>query len=200
LSTNISSAQSIWISFWHLSGPEKCWVLTHPFIANKARKITREAISTNEEIKIDTTLDGDTNGGQVDAFRHAYWMASLSQKICIRKALSLGKAHEKGNYRNFKKGKMDEEGQLPDSVSSEMDSYNNKAGASIGNQNKNLEKDSLRLIIKSAVLTGKLKIIFKNRAGKFLDCKGNILDLPSFIHTWNTPKCLVNSDQIEQIK
>jgi hypothetical protein len=200
LFSTLCSAQSMWTSFWSLAGPEKCWVITHPFIANKARKITREVLRYSEEVKKDSPLDEDANGGQADAFRHAFWMASLSQKISERKALSLGKAHEKGDYRKFRKGKMGEEGLLPDSASSEMDIFNNKAGASIGSQNKYLEKDSLRAIIISTILNGRLKIISKNKEGRYLDCAGNILDMASFIHIWNIPKCLVNSDQTGKIK
>jgi len=44
-------------------------------------------------------LDGDASGGQVDAFRHAYWMARLHQEIGKRAAFSLGKSHEKENWK-----------------------------------------------------------------------------------------------------
>ena len=102
-------AQSPKNSFLHLSCPEKWWVVTHPFVANKARKITTGVIRISEEMKKDSLLDGDADGGQVDAFRHAYWMASLSQKIYWKKAIALGKAHEKGDYRKFSKRKVDDD-------------------------------------------------------------------------------------------
>src|SRR6185369_7369148 len=99
--------------FHKLSCPEKRWVIFHLFIAKKTFRLTQLARATSKELAKSPSLDGDENGGQVDAFRHAYWMALLSQHICWRKARSLGKAHEKGNYREFKKGKT-EEGLLPD--------------------------------------------------------------------------------------
>ena len=102
-------AQTKWKSFRTLSGPEKYWIITHPFIAKKVWKITSHTLAITKEVINDSLLDGDEAGGQVDAFRHAFWIASLSQKICWRKALSLGKAHEKGNYRSFKKGKANSE-------------------------------------------------------------------------------------------
>lgn len=86
---------------------EKLWAITHPFVYSKARKITIEALKGTEMVKKDSSLDGDDAGGQVDAFRHAYWMALLSQKICWKKALSLGRAHENGNYKSFKRKKFD---------------------------------------------------------------------------------------------
>src|SRR4051812_15084088 len=82
--------------FKKLSCPEKKWVLFHPFVAKKTFVFTQQARDASKEMIKDASLDGDENGGQVDAFRHAYWMALLSQNICWRKARWLGYAHEKG--------------------------------------------------------------------------------------------------------
>ncbi len=190
----LAFAQSTKKSFWQLSCPEKWWVVTHPFVANKARKITADVICVSEEMKKDSLLDGDAAGGQVDAFRHAYWMAALSQKICRRKAIALGKAHEKGDYRKFKKRKVDDELNIPDSISSVMDLYNNDIGASIGCQNNDLDTGSLRKLIRSNIIQGKMKIISKNSEGKILNCDGNVLDINLYLYVWNIPKCLVASD------
>jgi hypothetical protein len=199
LSTDFSIAQTAWKSFWQLSGPEKCWVFGHPFIANKARKLTELADSISKEMKYDSLLDGDQAGGQVDAFRHAYWMALLSQNFCWKKAIALGDAHEKGNYKQFKKGITDEEATLPDSVSGVMDIFNNGIGADIGCRYKLLNNDSLKFMIREAVLKGEMKIISKNRTGDFLDCDGNVLQNKSFEGKWNIPKCLITSD-LQRIK
>ena len=43
-----------------------------------------------------------------------------------KKAVKLGIAHEKANLISFKKMKGDEEGVLPDSISSVMDLFNNQ--------------------------------------------------------------------------
>ena len=51
-------------------------------------------------MKLSPLLDKDPSGGQVDAFRHAYWMARLNEEIGKNAAKSLGKAHEKENYWN----------------------------------------------------------------------------------------------------
>jgi hypothetical protein len=190
-------AQSPWKSFWQLEGPEKCWVLFHPFIAGKARKLTMIADSTSKQYKIQGMLDGDEAGGQIDAFRHAYWMALLSQKFCWKKAIALGNAHEKANYKQFKKGKPDEESVLPDSISGAMDIFNNNVGASIGCQNKNISNVELVSIIKGEILKGKMKIISKNKSGEFLDCEGNVIDVKKHFGKWGIPKCLVSSDSIK---
>ena len=117
-------------SFKELSCPEKWWVIGHPFVAKKTLKVSQIARLKTDSIKENNILKGVGNGDQVDAFRHTYWMASLTQTIGQRKAKRLGIAHEKGNKRDFKKGNK-EEGSLPDKISSEMDLFNNEVGLKI---------------------------------------------------------------------
>lgn len=181
-------------TFRNLSPPEKRWVLFHPFVAAKARKITEKARSETKALRQDPRLDGDENGGQLDAFRHAYWMALLSQKFCWKKARSLGRAHEKGNFIDFKRHRM-EDGILPDSVASVMDLKNNESGVWIGRENKMLTTDSLKEVIVKNIMEGQLYIIRKNEHGKFLNCQGEVIDTNLFLHRWNIPKCLVPSNQ-----
>ena len=182
-------------TFWQLSGPEKCWVVFHPFIANKARKITAFAQTVSHEMKSDTLLDGDESGGQLDAFRHSFWMSLLAQKFSRRTAISLGKAHEKGNYRKFKNQKLDEERAMPDSVSGVMDLFNNETGVSIGMANKTLSAESLKILVGTKILNGEMRIISKNKEGLYLDCDGNVLDVSKSIRIWGIPKCLISSDR-----
>ena len=115
-----------------VSYPEKRWAVFHPFIAKKSYILTKEALYVADSIKNSSTLDGDIAGGQVDAFKHAYWMALLSQHIKGRKALKLGKAHEKGNYKSFKKSIRKGFPTSNDKRSSEMDLWNNQKGIQIG--------------------------------------------------------------------
>ena len=179
--------------FRQLSCPEKRWVLFHPFIAKKTFRLTQKARAISKEMAKNSLLDGDENGGQVDAFRHAYWMALLSQNICWRKARGLGKAHEKGNYNDFKKLRM-EEGALPDSASGVMDLFNNETGIALGKTNKKLPEEELINVVRDAVIIGKMKIIRKDNHGETLDCEGNLIDIRKYQHQWNIPKCLVDSD------
>jgi len=191
---NLSSSQTSKLSFHQLSCPEKWWILTHPFVACKAKKITKDAIVVLKEMKNDSLLDRDEAGGQVDAFRHAYWMASLSQKMSWKKALALGRAHEKGDYKKFRKGKFEDEISIPDSISSVMDLYNNNIGADIGRNNINLDKENLKKLIRLKILEGKMKIISKNLKGEFLDCSGKVFDFKLYKGKWYMPKCLVDSN------
>jgi len=179
--------------FKKLSRPEKCWVIKHIFVAKKAWKITQYVRLQTDSIQKTNILDGDANGGKVDAFRHAFWMASLSQKIRWRKAYRLGKAHEKGNYIDYKKHRL-EDGTFPDKVSSDMDLWNNNIGLQIGKTNKGISSDSLKNIVIEYIQNGKMKIIKKNIQGQFINFEGNIIENDSLKGKWENQKVLVNSD------
>lgn len=179
--------------FIELSRPEKCWVFTHPFVAAKAWRITKQVRETTAIILHDGILDNYTNGGQVDAFRHTYWMLSLSQEMSWKKAKRLGKAHEKGNYLAFKKRKL-EDGSVPDSISSVMDKFNNELGLRLAKENKDLSLDSLKQLVIKKILDGEARIISRNGEGLFIDSSGATLDIKNYAGKWSIPKILVPSD------
>ncbi len=184
--------------FRHLSRPEKHWVMVHPFIAKKAFHCTERARFVTDSLQKNNILK-DGNGGQLDAFRHTYWMALLAQKISADKAEKLGKAHEKGNYLDWKKG-MKEDSARADSMMCEMDLKNNFSGIEIG---KNFKKDtaSTKISLEQKVLQadklGKLLIIKKNSAGQFVDESGRIIVLSQYQGKWFIPKVLVRSDYVQ---
>ncbi len=180
-------------SFKKVSTAEKTWVFFHPFKAKRAFLISKEAEKIKDSIAFTGSIGKDNNGGQLDAFKHSFWIASLSQKIGKKAALSLGKAHEKGNYKTYKKRQL-EDGYVPDKASSTMDLFNNNIGATIGNANKNASKKDLAQYILDALKNGELRILSKDSLGNFLDCKRQVIPKDSLRHRWNTKKCLAPSD------
>ncbi len=195
-----AGAQKTSTGFRALSAPEKCWVIAHPFIAKKAYRCSLKARAVTDSLDKAGVLAGG-NGGQLDAYRHAYWMATLVQEISPRKARKLGAAHEKGNYRTFKKGEM-EEGAIPDSMGSVMDLANNNSGIGIGLKYREESlADTLVPLppetqVLHAVWNGELFILKKDADGNYLDCTGNAIDLTLYAGRWNIPKCLVKSNEI----
>lgn len=178
-------------SFIKLSLPEKFWVLTHPFVAKKSFLITLKARDLTDSIKLTKTFkDSLIQGGQLDAFRHSCWMALLSNEIGKRKSLKLGKAHENGNYRGWKKGKM-EIGVRADSLSCEMDLFNNIQGAEIGLRHP---KPDIPKEIILAVKSGRMKVLLLNEKQQRLDCENRIVNLVEYVKAWNVPGCLVSSE------
>lgn len=142
-------------------------------------------------------FDNNRTGGRLDAFRHAYWMALLAKHFKPSKVMGLGIAHEKGNYIDFERGRI-EDGALPDKISTAMDLYNDLIGTKIGSLNKKLDNDSLALKIIDAIKDGEMKVILKNKKGEFLDCDSNLIDLTAYKNVWFIPKCLVRSSYIPE--
>lgn len=184
------SSQSAFKAFFKLSCPEKVWVISHLFSARKAFNITTSVEPVILQVKSQKQLDNYIHGGELDAFRHAYWMAALTKSIGKKKALSLGRAHEKGNYRDFRK-KRNEEGILPDSLSSVMDLHNNKQGAMLAEKT---EYNELVRVIIDAVKSGKMKGLLRNNDGQLTDCSGNIPERN--LSQWYVPYCLVSTDSL----
>ncbi|WP_237587547.1 DUF6973 domain-containing protein [Polaribacter sargassicola] len=186
-------SQSNFKKFLKLSCPLKTWVIFHPFKAKRALQISNEAKKVADSIAKTNLLDGDISGGRVDAFRHAFWMASLQQKLGKRAALSLGKAYEKDNYKTYKKKKL-EEGVLPDKISSEMDLYNNNQGIKLSAKGNIVSKNNLIFTVVKAIRAGKMKIIKKDEKGNFLTCTGQLITKDSLKGKWENNKCLVLSN------
>ena len=187
------NAQSDFKKFLKLSGPIQRWVLFHPFKAKTSLKISNESNRVADSMRTSNLLDRDASGGQVDAFRHAYWMARLRQEIGERAARSLGKAHEKDNYITYKKLKL-EDGVVPDEISTEMDLYNNEEGLKLTAKSAKISKNGIIYRVVSAINSGKMKILKKDRKGNFLTCQGKIISKEALKGKWKNNKCLVTSN------
>lgn len=182
-------------SFFQLSSAEKKWAMGHPFIAKKAWEITQRCLFVTDSLGEKGIPDRDPSGGKLDAFRHSFWMATLSEKIGVRKSLSLGRAHEKGNYRDFKRNRF-EEGNIPDKVASDMDLFNNKIGTEIGLALKDTNEKQVVDSILKAISRGSMRIVFKDSLGR--SCDSSFMPIPEKdLHgRWVTPRVLVPSDKL----
>ncbi len=193
LGFNAVDAQ-IWSAYKKLSKPERQWVRRHPLAAKKAfpisKTVSKEAVNRLK----DTDLDGDGNGGMVDAFRHTLWMSLNSQKFGKRKAILLGIAHEKGNRLDFEAHRL-EDGDLPDSVMCEMDLRNNEIGANLGIKYKDKSFDEMVNIVKNEVIAGNCWKVKKDAQKNYLDINGNIIDRKKYQGNWNIPKVLIKSNK-----
>ncbi len=192
----LGHSQSNFQRFKKLSCAEKTWTILHVFKAKKAYLITKEAQHVADSIAKTPLLDGDKSGGQVDAFRHAYWMARLHQVIGKRAAKSLGKAHEKANYQQYKNSSL-EDGEAPDKVSSDMDLYNNNIGLSFTQKGVPHPKNGLIYKIINAILAGKLKTIKKDSMQNYLTCDDKLITQKELKGKWKNNKCLMNSNNVK---
>lgn len=145
-----------------------------------------------EEVKKENLLDQYSNGGKLDAFRHIFAMTYFTKFVKVKKLRKLGKAHEKGNYRNFKKGVL-EDGELADSVSSLMDLANNEAGFILSTKLRTLPVEKIKLEIVSYIIQGGAIIIKRNEKGEYITCGGKVIGTEEKKGTWSVSKCLVGS-------
>lgn len=184
-------AQSDWELFKIQSSSLKKWALLHPFKAKKAFIISNEAIRISDSIATTNLLDKDKAGGQVDAFRHAYWMAILQIEIGQKAAFSLGKSYERANYKSLKKGTLEDK-ILPDFASQKMDIFNNKIGLKYSFKGDTRSKHGLIYKIVNAIKRGDLKIIKKDGSGNYLTCNGTLIS-KEVLKKWKNSKCLISS-------
>lgn len=185
-------SQTNWERFWKQSQPIKTWVALHPFKAKKALKITELVNKTADSILATGILDKDRSGGQIDAFRHAYWMAKLHQKIGKCAARSLGKAHEKDNYITFKKHQLEDK-ILPDLASKKMDLFNNAMGLTYAVKNDKRSNIGLIYKIINAIKKGDLKMLKIDENGNYLTCDNNLITQKD-LNKWDNKKCIVSSN------
>lgn len=179
-----------------VSRPEKIWAACHPFKAKRVMRCAVRARLVTDSLGKAGVLN-DKNGGQLDAFRHAYWMALMIESgLPAHVARKVGEKHEKGNYLEFRKGKL-EDSIRPDSMSSVMDLRNNEVGITIGKEFIAGDKSVtlIRLVIMK-IWDGKLFILRKNSLGQYLDCEKMPIDPEKYKGKWNVPKCLDTSDKI----
>ncbi|MCP4883721.1 MAG: hypothetical protein GY908_08010 [Flavobacteriales bacterium] len=179
--------------FSSLSSPEKWWVIWHPFKAKKALEVSLRALEVTDSIKKTDVIGRDIIGGHLDAFKHTFWMASMSQKIGQKSSLKLGRAHEKGNYQSFLEGRP-EDGSLADKVSSDMDLFNNESGAAISNTFPRASESDLIHLVLEKLHKGNLRTIKKD-GNVFLTCNGDPIPESSLIGNWENDKCLIPSNK-----
>jgi hypothetical protein len=174
-----------------LSLYEKRWALRHPVTALRIKKISRQLLPLYQDTLARERLDRYASGGQLDAFRHVFYMAAFAQKINVSKLRELGRAHEKANYEQFKRGGQ-EEGEVPDSLGSVMDLANNELGFKMGTKYKKMSLNELRSLVIQAVWEGEATILIRNAYGRYVDCNGREITAQE-LRRWNTPKCLDHS-------
>lgn len=176
------------------SSSEIKWAIFHPIAAIKAKKITTQCLKIVDSCARYNCLDKYTYGGQLDAFRHGLWMAMLSQKMSAKKAIGLGKAHEKNNKKQFDKG-IYPDNAIPDSASIAMDLLNNAIAVKIGKQNKKLTTNQLTVLLIEEIKQGNFYCIKRNTKGNFVDVLGSEIQISEQKLNWNNKKYLVKSNQ-----
>lgn len=182
-------------SWRKLSKYEKRWAFFHPFASLKIKKYSPEILATIRQVKSMRALDQFEDGGKIDAFRHAYFMACMGVKVSVRKLRKLGIAHEKTAYRNYRRGFADDHGVLADSLSNVMDLYNNERGFEIAKLNPNADFNLLKEKVLEAIYSGELLYMKRNEEGVLVSCDGTLVPTVQRKPSWFIPKCLIKTNE-----
>lgn len=177
-----------------LSRYERRWAFWHPAAALRIKKKLPEALKVYEEVKAAHLLDHYESGGRLDAFRHTFTMAYLGQSVPVKKLRRLGIAHEKGNYLDFKKQRL-ENAERPDSLLCEMDLKNNEAGFFIAKARKPMSIDLLKNYVVEFIRNGEAWYMKRDAQGRYVDCSGRAIDNDLYKGKWLVPKCLVKTNE-----
>jgi len=175
------------INLKSISLPELKWAIFHPIAALKVKKIKIQCDKFYQDSSLKIQLDKYENGGKLDAFRHIFYMSAFSKSIKIKKLRKLGVAHEKANYRQFLKGKK-ENNELPDSLGSVMDLNNNEIAFKLINQTRNLSLSDLKNEIVRLIQKNGAYYILRDSNGNYLNCSNFIITIGK---TWQNEKCLI---------
>ncbi len=165
------------------------WAIGHPFAALKVKKVYRKASKLFDQNELKVKLDVYSSGGKLDAFRHVFYFAAFAQKMKAKKALKLGRAHERTNYLDFKRGKTEDEA-TADSLSCVMDLLNNEVGVKLGRANRSMSLEELKQKVIELVNKDEAYTILRDKEGRFIDCHNNVLDMSKYKGKWYVPKCV----------
>jgi hypothetical protein len=171
-----------------LSFEDKVWVMKNYSSVKKAQKISQNVINTMDSLNKEKFLGGNSEGGRFDAFRHVFWMYSLSKELGKEKARRIGKIYEKYNEYVFKTQTMSGY----DKAGEDMDLFNNEVGINLSKENI---VDSLVFSrIEELILNGEVKIIKKNDKQESLDKDNNIIKDSVWKKSWQNDRVLINSN------
>lgn len=173
-----------------MSVKDKLWAVKNYSSLKKAQKISLNVLIVMDSLNKENFLGGNKEGGVFDAFRHIYWMYSLSIEIGEKKARRVGEIYEKYNKYLFeKKGVLGY-----DSVGMAMDLFNNELGIYLSNEQI---ADSLIFNkIVDIIHLGKAKVVKKNTLQESLDKNNNPIPEEIWRKYWVNDRILVNSNYI----
>jgi hypothetical protein len=190
LTPNQAPAQSKFKRFTQLPRPVRNWTLGHLWVANRVWNISNRALALTDSMRYSPELDGDFDGGKLDAFRHGIWMALLVQEIPWKKAERLGEAYERGNYLDFKRGKI-EDGAFQDAASSSMDLTNNSSGREIGANHRNASEADLIQAVLFGIQVGDFVMILKDNHRNSIRPNGEVIKMDPAAPKWENGRSVV---------
>lgn len=190
-----AQAQGAWKRFRAQPPALRTWALTHPLAVGRAQALAQESLRVADSVG--QRLDNDFVGGWADAFRHTYWMARTTQALGRRRAYSLGRAHERGNYQTFKR-RGTEDGAVQDHAATRMDLFNNDIGIALGLRLPDAPTGELRDSLLHLLYAGELYRIKKDAYRNSLDADGRFIPEQDWLGKWENARVVVKGSDWPQ--
>lgn len=183
-----TQAQGAWKRFWAQPPAMRAWALAHPCAVGRAQALAQESIRVADSVG--KRLDNDFVGGWADAFRHTFWMARSTQALGRRRAYSLGRAHERGNYQTFRR-QGTEDGAVQDHAATRMDLLNNDIGIDLGLRLSVASVGEVQDSVLRLIHAGALYRIKKDAQGNSLDADDHVIPAQNWLGSWENARVVI---------
>jgi len=139
----------------HLSPAERQFVKKNPHVSALISTAADKALQEAEQ-----RYQGEGHNGRGDAFRHAYWSALMTREVGLQMARQYGYAHEAVPPGDGVQRVIVGSGEMltQPKREREMDQFNNAAGRTIGETNKDDDDRALADLVDQALKSGQLQL------------------------------------------
>lgn len=189
-SQNSLQAQNTKELFQSMNIQNKIWAVANAKTLTKALDISEKVLQTMDSLYQAKNFETNVEGSKYDAFRHVFWMYSLSSEIGKTKSRKIGVIYEDYNEYVFLTKPLSGY----DFAGRTMDEYNNEVGLSLFDKIGKQEKEIVIENIKDLISKGYVKIIAKDKNQNSLDKEGNVIKEEEWKSNWKNNRYLINSN------
>ncbi|MBO5839051.1 MAG: hypothetical protein J6R06_05185 [Bacteroidales bacterium] len=176
--------------FQSMNIQNKIWAVANAKTLTKALDISEKVLQTMDSLYQAKNFETNVEGSKYDAFRHVFWMYSLSSEIGKTKSRKIGVIYEDYNEYVFLTKPLSGY----DFAGRTMDEYNNEVGLSLFDKIGKQEKEIVIENIKDLISKGYVKIIAKDKNQNSLDKEGNVIKEEEWKSNWKNNRYLINSN------
>ena len=191
-SQNSLQAQNTKELFQSMNIQNKIWAVANAKTLTKALDISEKVLQTMDSLYQAKNFETNVEGSKYDAFRHVFWMYSLSSEIGKTKSRKIGVIYEDYNEYVFLTKPLSGY----DFAGRTMDEYNNEVGLYLFSKIGKQETEEVFENIKDLISKGYAKIIAKDKNQNSLDKNNKIIPEEQWKKEWKNNRYLINSNVV----
>lgn len=186
------SAQDQKMLFKSIKFQDKIWVTANINNIKKALIVSNHVLVKMDSLYKTGNFETNVEGSKYDAFRHVFWMYSLSSEIGKTKSRKIGVIYEDYNEYVFLTKPLSGY----DFAGRTMDEYNNEVGLYLFSKIGKQETEEVFENIKDLISKGYAKIIAKDKNQNSLDKNNKIIPEEQWKKEWKNNRYLINSNVV----